>query len=577
MTTATTSTATATVAPPSAHFEQLCSTTGPHTKLDLSLSDCPCLSVCVYSDRAELTRTLTFTTESGLNDIVVTGVPAIDENSIRVTGGTGQVTILEVSSSIVQVESVKKTTSEMNEEKLEELQNQEKLLLSKEATLKHEREWVNNLLLESIKPKKGLTLHSEAAGALLEFHSSNAARLDSALVQIAKEIKELRSQIAKALPVGVASEQPASSKREITITIHSPEKATVNLRLSYITRGASWSPSYDARVTSNSPNFQLIYYGKIINSTGEDWNNTHIVLSTAQPAIGGEPPKLTTSMVSISPHASYSYMNAQVHNAYNALDNVHQQQRFHQAYQQPYQQSYQMQMQLQSYQQREMESNVLADFSASPAPPPPPPAVSVLTTEAHQAICATTFEVPHTTSIASDQKPHKVRLVVCSNAYLRLNVNNTSPYIILPGTVQVFVDSNFVTSSQIKLINPGEKFTIYLGVDSSIVVKPKPKSEKSSVVGLLKRTKTKDITAGYVVKNTKPTKMRVTLYIPIPRAQDDKVKVVLKDPVLENNPLVKLNEYNNLVWPLDLNSNQETTITYSYSFEYPNGTELGFS
>eukprot|EP01106_Pelomyxa_sp_JSP_P018270 TRINITY_DN818_c0_g2_i2.p1 TRINITY_DN818_c0_g2~~TRINITY_DN818_c0_g2_i2.p1 ORF type:complete len:208 (+),score=59.81 TRINITY_DN818_c0_g2_i2:3-626(+) len=206
-------------------------------------------------------------------------------------------------------------------------------------------------------------------------------------------------------------------------------------------------------------------------------------------------------------------------------------------------------------------------------------------------MCATTFEIPHTTSVASDLKPHKVTIAIIeltgahscvttptinTNVYLRMHSKNTSPYTLLPGTVQVFVDNNFVAASSMKLANPGESFTVYLGVDPSVVVRPQPRSEKSTTTGLFSRTKMQDVSVSFTVKNTKKIPVRVSLYAPFPQSTDDRVKIVLKDPVLEGNQVVRLNEHHNLVWTLELKSEQESMAKMSYSVEYPANMQLSF-
>lgn len=45
--------------------------------------------------------------------------------------------------------------------------------------------------------------------------------------------------------------------------------------------------------------FQITYYGLIKQSTGEDWNNAKLFLSTASPSIGGEVPELGTAELSV--------------------------------------------------------------------------------------------------------------------------------------------------------------------------------------------------------------------------------------------------------------------------------------
>ena len=43
--------------------------------------------------------------------------------------------------------------------------------------------------------------------------------------------------------------------------------------------------------------FQVQYYGLIKQSTGEDWLNAKMSLSTAQPSLGGAPPTLETHTI----------------------------------------------------------------------------------------------------------------------------------------------------------------------------------------------------------------------------------------------------------------------------------------
>ena len=44
---------------------------------------------------------------------------------------------------------------------------------------------------------------------------------------------------------------------------------------------------------------KISYYGMIKQSTGEDWNDAHISLSTAVPSIGGNVPELETLNVRV--------------------------------------------------------------------------------------------------------------------------------------------------------------------------------------------------------------------------------------------------------------------------------------
>jgi len=79
-------------------------------------------------------------------------------------------------------------------------------------------------------------------------------------------------------------------KREITISLTIIETGRIELDLSYVIMDARWSSSYDVRVDTEKETCKLIYYGNIINTTGEDWKEVDLSLSTAEPSIGYPPP-----------------------------------------------------------------------------------------------------------------------------------------------------------------------------------------------------------------------------------------------------------------------------------------------
>ena len=56
-------------------------------------------------------------------------------------------------------------------------------------------------------------------------------------------------------------------------------------------------PSLTPSLPSSPSISQVQYYGLIKQSTGEDWVNAKISLSTAQPSLGGAPPTLGTNTI----------------------------------------------------------------------------------------------------------------------------------------------------------------------------------------------------------------------------------------------------------------------------------------
>ena len=83
---------------------------------------------------------------------------------------------------------------------------------------------------------------------------------------------------------------------EVILTIKADNNIqNAQIDLSYLVGNVSWQPFYDIRIKDNKSNVQFFLKANIIQSTGEDWNNVNLKLTTANPAEGGVKPELQTN------------------------------------------------------------------------------------------------------------------------------------------------------------------------------------------------------------------------------------------------------------------------------------------
>lgn len=83
---------------------------------------------------------------------------------------------------------------------------------------------------------------------------------------------------------------------EVILTVKSDNKVQdAQIDLSYLVGNVSWRPFYDIRIKDNKSNVQFFLKANITQSTGEDWNNVNLKLTTANPAEGGIKPELQTN------------------------------------------------------------------------------------------------------------------------------------------------------------------------------------------------------------------------------------------------------------------------------------------
>jgi hypothetical protein len=79
---------------------------------------------------------------------------------------------------------------------------------------------------------------------------------------------------------------------EIWVTLDSKIEYTGEINFSYYTESAGWTPLYDFRVDEINKPLSIVYNANVFQSTGENWKNVQMKLSTYDPSLTGEKPNL---------------------------------------------------------------------------------------------------------------------------------------------------------------------------------------------------------------------------------------------------------------------------------------------
>jgi uncharacterized protein (TIGR02231 family) len=90
-------------------------------------------------------------------------------------------------------------------------------------------------------------------------------------------------------------------KLEVRIDLSADAAAPAQLRVTYAVRGARWTPVYDARLDTGTkdrkPSLELVRRAEIVQTTGEDWGDVLLSVSTVRTARGGSAPELRPLIV----------------------------------------------------------------------------------------------------------------------------------------------------------------------------------------------------------------------------------------------------------------------------------------
>ncbi len=108
------------------------------------------------------------------------------------------------------------------------------------------------------------------------------------------ELQQQRQQIEQSLRSQGGSAGLSSAHRclQVTATLHG--RGLTDAWLSYRTRGARWEPTYDIQLWPDRSRVDLSFAGQVSQSSGEDWDDVTLALSTAVPTRATQLPKLLT-------------------------------------------------------------------------------------------------------------------------------------------------------------------------------------------------------------------------------------------------------------------------------------------
>jgi uncharacterized protein (TIGR02231 family) len=257
-------------------------------------------TVTVYPDGASVTRIIAVDLSAGDNTVVVNDFPlGLDRASLRVEGEA------DAKLSIGAIDA--KTP---RQESPADLHDIDKRILA----LKDERQNLQGAIDAANARRKFAEHFAEAAPVgigdkgearpISEWReafaavSEEVAAAGTAVRDAEHKQRDLDREIAK-LSSDRAIKPP--SKLEVRLDLAAASATTAKLRVTYNVRNARWTPLYDARLDTGArdrkPALELVRRAEITQTTGEDWSNVALSVSTVRTAQGGNAPELNSLIV----------------------------------------------------------------------------------------------------------------------------------------------------------------------------------------------------------------------------------------------------------------------------------------
>lgn len=517
-------------------------------------------AVTVYPDGATVTRLIRLDLPSGDSTLLAKDFPlTLDPSSLRVEGEGGARLVIGAVEARRPLPQPAANIPEIDR-KLESLRDERAALDGAIASATARRKFAESFAESS---PKGLGEKGEAR-PLADWRAAFAAvgeeiaNADNAIREAKIKQRDLDREIAR---LEAERNMTPPKKLEVRIGVNSDAAAPALLRVTYAVRGARWQPVYDARLDTGGkdakPSLELIRRAEITQTTGEDWSDVALSVSTMRVARGGSAPELRPWIV---------------------------------RYQAP-----------------------PAPYAASRIAPAPPASAPVPDTavagrvaedglllrkaEEQQAAVDTggfqvVFRVPGriavpagqgsksfriaSTTVAPDLMVHAVP-ALAEAAYLQANFKHGEDAPLLPGPVSVYRDGVFVGKSPLALAAKDEIVRLGFGVDEKVKVTRTVVRRSEGTTGIITTSKTDEREFKTTVRNGHefPIKVSIEDQIPVSEAEDIQVEML---PVTTPPTTRDLRDRRGVMeWAFDAKPGESREIKLGWRMRWPKDKAIQFT
>ena len=254
-------------------------------------------NVTVFRVGAEMNHLAKCELIKGNHELVIENISnTLDPGSIKVNCN-GNVTVMGVEFSTDHLQNEIKTPA------IKVLEDSVETVLANLEKIKTSTSVLNDLLavLKANKEIKGSQTGLSVAELmkLMEYYKAKSFELQNDLNALQQKEKKTNETLVK-LNNQIVEEQKKNTKStgKLILQLNCAVAGKYDFNISYITQNAYWTSFYDLRAESITAPLKLIYRAKIFQTTGIDWKQVKLSLSTSTPSQTGNAPLFKTWFLS---------------------------------------------------------------------------------------------------------------------------------------------------------------------------------------------------------------------------------------------------------------------------------------
>lgn len=509
--------------------------------------------VTVFLKGAQINRKASTSLKKGRTKVVFSNLSRmLDPNSIQVKG-KGNFTIMSVQ---YQVNFLKQTKLD---KRMKEMRDSVEFLQSKKD--------LNQQYYNALNQEQQMLIANQKIGgsntgvnvtdlkALADYYRNRLKDIYTKMYHINKENGEISKEINK---LNLQMQQSRANYQtrvgEIVVDLDVKETTQARFNITYLVSNAGWNPQYDIRAKDVNHPVQLHYRAIIHQSTGVEWKNVKLTVSTGNP-----------NRNSVIPIMGPWYLNYYLNNPSMMRGSKGM------AYEND------IELDEDGVTNAEPQTTYTPIQANSKALQGANNSSNYTTVNVAQTAVLFNISIPYTIPSASkvvNVKIQKKELAadyryycvpkLSLDAYLQARITGWEELNLLPGSVNIFFDGTFVGKSYLNPSNISDTLDISLGHDASIIVKRNKIKDKTAKVVI---GSTKKVNVGWEisVRNTKAKTINITILDQIPLSRSKDVEVILN-----NKDHAKYNENNGfLSWDLKIPSKKTVKKGFNYTVKYP--------
>jgi len=459
----------------------------------------------------------------------------IESASVQVEG-KGEFTILSVSHQRNYMREIKQSEQiKILTDSIEVISEELAILRGLRSVYQEEKSMINTNKKIMYGTTTGFAI--EDLEEMSDFFRTRLSEILNMQLEINQKEKRFQTSLNKLNSQLAQLKRGNNQSSEIVVEVAVKKNTPASFVLKYFVPQAGWTPIYDIRASGPDQKIKLAYNAQVFQSTGINWENVKLKLSTSNPTQRTDKPVVSPYVlrfVGNMPRGDYYQSNVRTPRA-------------------------------------KLESaGVMAESDAGTA------ASATLVTESQLNI---NFEIDIPYNIPSDNKKHTVNVKneeldadyyyyaapkYSDKTLLIASIGGWEKYQLISGQASIYYQGTFLGKTFIDARNTKDKLDISFGEDRQVVVK-RTRIEDYCDSKLIGNNKKENIGLAISAKNTKSKSIKLIIEDQIPISSNKEIEVTLED-----QGDAELDEKSGtLKWQFELKPAQTVKREFKYIVKFP--------